>query len=244
MSKLGVTDVAGTIGDAEIRFETGKIAGQAGGAVVASIGETILLVTSTASNRPKEHLDFFPLTVDYEEKMYAAGKIPGGFFKREGRPSENAILTARLVDRPMRPTFSDGLRNEIQILIMTLSADQVHTPDVLAINGASMATMLAGIPFDGPVAGLRLGMLADGSWIPFPTFQQLESEVVFDLVVAGRLNPSSDDIDILMVEAEATAHAYTLIDTGAEQPTEPVIAAALGQARTWLRQLCDLQLEF
>src|SRR3712207_3438272 len=142
MSKLGSHEASRKIGDATIRFESGKLAGQAGGSVVAHLGETILLVASTASSRPKEHLDFFPLTVDYEERMYAAGKIPGGFFKREGRPSENAILTARLVDRPMRPTFAEGLRNEIQILITTLSADQVHTPDVLAINGASMATML------------------------------------------------------------------------------------------------------
>jgi polyribonucleotide nucleotidyltransferase len=242
MSKLGVTDVAGTIGDAEIRFETGKVAGQAGGAVVASIGETILLVTSTASSRPKEHLDFFPLTVDYEERMYAAGKIPGGFFKREGRPSEQAILTCRLVDRPMRPTFADGLRNEIQILITTLSADQVNPPDVLAINGASMATLLAGIPFEGPVAGVRMAMGRDGSWTPFPTFDHLENEAIFDLVVAGRLNHERDEIDILMVEAEATATAVDSIEAGATAPTEQVVAAAIEESKTYLRQLCDLQM--
>jgi polyribonucleotide nucleotidyltransferase len=242
--RLGTVTASAVIGDAEIRFESGTIAKQAGGAVVAYLGETILLCTATASRTPKEHLDFFPLTVDYEEKMYAAGKIPGGFFKREGRPSENAILTARLIDRPMRPTFHEGLRNEIQILITTLSADQIHTPDVLAINSASMATMLAGIPFYGPVAGLRLGMDRDGRWIPFPTFPQLGSEIVFDLVVAGRLNPDSDDIDILMVEAEATEHAYDLIEQGAVKPTEQAIGAALQEAKSWLRQLCDLQLEF
>jgi polyribonucleotide nucleotidyltransferase len=242
MSKLGVTDVAATIGDAQISFETGKVAGQAGGAVVATIGETILLVTSTASSRPKEHLDFFPLTVDYEERMYAAGKIPGGFFKREGRPSEQAILTCRLVDRPMRPTFADGLRNEIQILITTLSADQVNPPDVLAINGASMATLLAGIPFDGPVAGVRMAMGRDGSWTPFPTFEFLENEAVFDLVVAGRLNHERDEIDILMVEAEATDNAVELIDVGATAPTEEVVAAAIEDSKTFLRQLCDLQM--
>jgi polyribonucleotide nucleotidyltransferase len=242
--RLGTVAASAVIGDAEIRFESGKIAGQAGGAVVAYLGETILLCTTTASRKPKEHLDFFPLTVDYEEKMYAAGKIPGGFFKREGRPSENAILTARLVDRPMRPTFHEGLRNEIQILLTTLSADQIHTPDVLAINAASMATMLAGIPFDGPVAGLRLGMDHDGRWIPFPTFPQLDKDIVFDLVVAGRLNQDSDDVDILMVEAEATAQACTLIELGATKPTEQVISAGLAEAKTWLRQLCDLQLEF
>jgi polyribonucleotide nucleotidyltransferase len=242
MSKLGVRDVAATIGDAEIQFETGKVAGQAGGAVVATIGETILLVTSTASSRPKEHLDFFPLTVDYEERMYAAGKIPGGFFKREGRPSEQAILTCRLVDRPMRPTFADGLRNEIQILITTLSADQVNPPDVLAINGASMATLLAGIPFDGPVAGVRMAMGRDGSWTPFPTFDVLANEAVFDLVVAGRLNHERDEIDILMVEAEATANAVEFIETGAVAPTEEIVAAAIEESKTYLRQLCDLQM--
>ena len=242
MSKLGVTEVAGTIGDAEIRFETGKLAGQAGGAVVASIGETILLVTSTASSRPKEHLDFFPLTVDYEERMYAAGKIPGGFFKREGRPSEQAILTCRLVDRPMRPTFAEGLRNEVQILITTLSADQTNPPDVLAINGASIATMLAGIPFDGPVAGVRLAMGRDGSWTPFPTFEFLEHQAVFDLVVAGRLNHEHDEIDILMVEAEATDGAVEAIAAGAPAPTEEVVAGAIEESKTYLRQLCDLQM--
>ena len=241
MGKLGNTEVAGKIGDAEIRFETGKLAGQAGGAVVASLGESILLVAATASSRPKEHLDFFPLTVDYEERMYAAGKIPGGFFKREGRPSEQAILTCRLVDRPMRPTFADGLRNEVQILITTLSADQVNPPDVLAINGASMATLLAGIPFDGPIAGVRLAMGRDGTWTPFPTFDFLANDAVFDLVVAGRLNHDSDEIDILMVEAEATQHAIEAIEAGAATPTEQVVAAAIEESKGYLRQLCDLQ---
>ncbi|MDP8971490.1 MAG: polyribonucleotide nucleotidyltransferase, partial [Actinomycetota bacterium] len=244
MGKLGTAEASTRVGDVEIRFASGNIAGQADGAVVAYLGDTVLLVTSTASSRPKEHLDFFPLTVDYEERMYAAGKIPGGFFKREGRPSENAILTCRLVDRPMRPTFDEGLRNEIQILITTLSADQVHTPDVLAINGASMATLLAGIPFDGPVAGLRLALDRDGNWIPFPTFPQLQAEAVFDLVVAGRPNPDSGEIDILMVEAEATEQAVAAIGLGATMPTEEVIGAALEEAKGHLRQLCDLQRDF
>ncbi|MGH3665209.1 MAG: polyribonucleotide nucleotidyltransferase, partial [Egibacteraceae bacterium] len=244
MGKLGIHEASVTIGDAQIRFEAGKLAGQAGGSVVAHLGETTLLVASTASSRPKEHLDFFPLTVDYEERMYAAGKIPGGFFKREGRPSENAILTCRLVDRPLRPTFADGLRNEVQVLITTLSADQVHTPDVLAINGASMATMLAGIPFDGPIAGLRLAMDTQGAWHAFPTFSFLDAEAVFDLVVAGRWNPDSGEVDILMVEAEATEHAVAKIDVGAAKPTEEVIAGALEEAKGHLKQLCDLQLEF
>ncbi|MPZ73678.1 MAG: polyribonucleotide nucleotidyltransferase [Nitriliruptorales bacterium] len=243
MGKLGTHESSAKIGDVEIRFETGKLAGQAGGAVVAYVGETTLLVTSTASSRPKEHLDFFPLTVDYEEKMYAAGKIPGGFFKREGRASENAILVCRLVDRPMRPTFDNGLRNEIQILITTLSADQVNPPDVLAINGASMATLLSGIPYDGPVAGVRMAMDRDGRWVPFPTFEFLDTQAVFDLVVAGRLNKESGEIDILMVEAEATANAVLHIDMGATAPTEEVVGEALQECRSYLKALCDLQLE-
>src|SRR3712207_4754739 len=121
MGKLGTTETSAKVGDVEVRLETGLVAGQAGGAVIAHLGETIVLVTTTASPRPKENLDFFPLTVDYEERMYAAGKIPGGFFKREGRPSESAILNARIVDRSMRPTFDEGLRNEIQIIVNTLS---------------------------------------------------------------------------------------------------------------------------
>ena len=244
MGMLGIHESSTKIGDVEIRFESGKLAGLAGGAVVAHLGETTLLVTSTASSKPKEHLDFFPLTVDYEEKMYAAGKIPGGFFKREGRASENAILVCRLVDRPMRPTFDNGLRNEIQILITTLSADQVNPPDVLAINGASMASMLAGIPFDGPVAGVRMAMDRDGNWKPFPTFEYLETEAIFDLVVAGRLNKESGEIDILMVEAEATSNAFTQIEMGGTAPTEEVIGAALEEIKQYLKALCDLQLEF
>lgn len=243
MGMLGTHEVAANIGDRQVRFETGKFAGQAGGAVVAHIGETILHVTTTTSSRPKEHLDFLPLTVDYEERMYAAGKIPGGFFKREGRPSETATLTARLIDRPMRPTLNDGLRNEIQILILAMSADQINPPDVLAINGASLATLLAGVPFDGPVAGLRMAMDREGRWTPFPTFAYLEEEAVFDLVVAGRLNAESDEVDILMVEAEATAHAVEMVELGGTKPTEEVLGRALEEARPHLRRLCDLQLE-
>lgn len=244
MTQLGTYEATATIGGVEITMESGKLAGQAGGSVVCHLGETILLVTSTASRRPKEHLDFFPLTVDFEEKMYAAGRIPGSFFKREGRPSENAILTCRLVDRPLRPTFADGLRNEVQVLITTLSADQSNPPDVLAINGASAATMQAQIPFDGPVAGVRMGMDRDGNWTVFPTFEWMDDEGVFDLVVAGRLNPTSGEIDILMVEAEATEHAVGKLDIGGTKPTEEVLGRALEEAKTYLKQLCDLQNEF
>ncbi|CAN5834800.1 polyribonucleotide nucleotidyltransferase [soil metagenome] len=243
MTQLGTYEATAKIGGVEITMESGKLAGQAGGSVVCHLGETILLVTSTASRRPKEHLDFFPLTVDFEEKMYAAGRIPGSFFKREGRPSENAILTCRLVDRPMRPTFADGLRNEVQVLITTLSADQSNPPDVLAINGASAATMQAGIPFDGPIAGVRMGMDRDGNWTAFPTFEWLDTEGVFDLVVAGRLNPTSGEIDILMVEAEATENAVERIEMGGVKPTEEVLGDALEEAKGYLKQLCDLQNE-
>ncbi|MGI9017980.1 MAG: polyribonucleotide nucleotidyltransferase [Euzebya sp.] len=244
MTKLGAFQAAATIGGVEITMESGKLAGQAGGSVVCHVGETILLVTSTASRAPKEHLDFFPLTVDFEEKMYAAGRIPGSFFKREGRPSENAILTCRLVDRPMRPTFADGLRNEVQILITTLSADQSNPPDVLAINGASVATTLAGIPFDGPVAGVRMGMDREGNWTVFPTFEWMDEEGVFDLVVAGRLNPTSGEIDVLMVEAEATENSMSKIEMGAVKPTEEVLGKALELSKGYLKQLCDLQNDF
>ena len=244
MGKLGNYEASTQVGDSTITFESGKLAGQAGGAVVTHLGDTTLLVTSTASSKPKEHLDFFPLTVDFEERMYAAGRIPGGFFKREGRPSENAILTCRLVDRPMRPTFDDGLRNEIHILITTLAADQKNPMDVLAINGASMATMLAGIPFDGPVAAVRMAMDRDGNWHPFPTFEYLDEEAVFDLVVAGRLNSDTDQIDTLMVEAEATEKSVDKIETGGVKPTEEVLAKALEHAKTHLRKICDLQLAF
>jgi polyribonucleotide nucleotidyltransferase len=243
MGKLGNHEVSAEIGGATITFETGKTAGQAGGAVVAHLGETIIHATTTASSRPKEHLDFFPLTVDYEEKSYAAGKIPGGFFKREGRASEAAILVCRLVDRPLRPLFDNGLRNEIQVLLLALSADQEHTPDVLAINAASMSTLLAGIPFDGPVAGLRMAMDIDGNWTPFPTFSYLAEEAVFDLVVAGRLNKESGEIDIVMVEAEATENAVIKIEMGATKPSEEIIGQALEESKQHLKRLCDLQLE-
>jgi polyribonucleotide nucleotidyltransferase len=242
MGTLGTHEVSATVGDSQLTYETGKLAEQAGGAVVARLGDTALLVTATASSQPKEHLDFLPLTIDYEERMYAAGKIPGGFFKREGRPSENAILTCRLVDRPMRPTFDSGLRNEVQVLVTTLSADQVNAPDVLAINGASMATMLSGLPFDGPVAGLRMGLDRDGNWHPFPSFAFRAEEAIFDLVVAGRLHAETGEVDLLMVEAEATDHAAERVDAGAVAPTEEVLGAALEEAKGYLRQLGELQL--
>ncbi|WP_336250093.1 polyribonucleotide nucleotidyltransferase [Stomatohabitans albus] len=244
MSKLGKHVVNGTVGNAEIVFETGKVAGQAHGAVIAHLGGSTLLVTATASRDVRPGTDFFPLTVDFEERMYAAGKIPGSFFKREGKASEQAILTCRLVDRPMRPTFVEGLRNEVQIIMTSLAADQVNPLDVLGINGASAACMVAGLPFHGPVAGLRMGMDRDGRWTPFPTYQWMTEEGVFDLVVAGRLNKESGEIDILMVEAEATPNATQMVEMGATKPTEEVLGKALEEAKGYLKTLCDLQLEF
>ncbi|HEY2965788.1 MAG TPA: polyribonucleotide nucleotidyltransferase, partial [Actinomycetota bacterium] len=172
-------------GNSTLTFESGKLALQAGGSCVVTYGETQVLATCTTA-QPREGIDFFPLTIDVEERMYAAGKIPGGFFRREGRPSETAILTARLTDRPMRPSFKDGYRDEVQVVITVLSVDMAHQYDIPGMNAASLATMLSGIPFEGPVGSVRLGLI-DGEWVINPTFQDLE-EATFDIVVAGRRN--------------------------------------------------------
>jgi polyribonucleotide nucleotidyltransferase len=237
---MAVHRIQGPVGSREMYFETGKLANQAGGAVIVGMGETQLLVTATAGRSPKEQLDFFPLTVDIEERMYAAGKIPGGFFRREGRPSETAILTARLVDRPLRPSFPKGLRNEIHVIATIVSADMENNPDVLAINGASMAVMLAGIPFSGPVGGIRLGRRG-GEWVVNPTFQELD-ECSFDMVVAGRQNDAGG-VDILMVEAEATENAIRLMEDGAPKPSEEAIGLALELAKPHIATACELQRE-
>jgi polyribonucleotide nucleotidyltransferase len=242
MGALGKIEHTVDIQGKTLRFEGGKIAPQAGGAVVASLGDTTILTTTTASAQPKEFLGFFPLTVDVEERMYAAGKIPGGFFKREGRPSENAILTARLIDRPLRPTFSEGLRNEVQIVNTILQTGQVDPYDAVAINASSVSTMLAGVPFDGPVAGARYAMLKDGSWVAFPTYDQLDTDVVFQMVVAGRVTDDGE-VAILMIEADATEQAVDLIAAGAPQPTEEVISQAVEDVKGVLRQLCEAQQE-
>ncbi len=230
------------IGGKTIRMEAGKLAAQADGAVVLTLADTQVLVTAVASKQPKEQLDFFPLTVDVEERMYAVGKIPGSFFRREGRPSELAILNARLIDRPIRPSFPKGFRNEIHIIVTILSADQVNPPDVLGITGASMAVMLGGMPFEGPVAGLRLG-LKEGEWIFNPTFTEIE-DCTFDLVVAGRVN-NEGGVDTMMVEAEATEEAWRLIhEEDGTMPTEDVVAQGLEEAKQYIRMLCEMQSEF
>ena len=180
----------GSFGTRTIRFETGRLARQAAGSVVAYLDdETMLLSATTASKQPKEHFDFFPLTVDVEERMYAAGRIPGSFFRREGRPGTDAILTCRLIDRPLRPSFVDGLRNEIQIVVTVMSLNPQDPYDVVAINAASASTQLAGLPFSGPIGGVRVALSArkvvGSTWVAFPTYEQLE-RAVFDMVVAGR----------------------------------------------------------
>jgi len=230
----------GSFGTRTIRFETGRLALQAAGAVVAYLDdENMLLSATTASKSPKEHFDFFPLTVDVEERMYAAGRIPGSFFRREGRPSTDAILTCRLIDRPLRPSFVDGLRNEIQVVVTILSLDPNDLYDVLAINAASASTQLSGLPFSGPIGGVRVALI-DGTWVAFPTVEQTE-RAVFDMVVAGRT--VEGDVAIMMVEAEATENVIELVEGGAQAPTESVVAQGLEAAKPFIAALCAAQQE-
>ncbi|OLR94140.1 polyribonucleotide nucleotidyltransferase [Actinokineospora bangkokensis] len=235
----------GKYGSRTIRFETGRLARQAAGSVVAYLDEeTMLLSATTASKQPKEHFDFFPLTVDVEERMYAVGRIPGAFFRREGRPSTDAILTCRLIDRPLRPSFVDGLRNEIQVVITVQSLNPQDLYDVVAINAASASTQLAGLPFSGPIGGVRVALI-EGQWVAFPTHEQLGG-AVFDMVVAGRVVTKADgsaDVAIMMVEAEATENVIDLIGEGQQAPTEEVVAAGLEAAKPFIKVLCEAQAE-
>ncbi|TMA53699.1 MAG: polyribonucleotide nucleotidyltransferase, partial [Deltaproteobacteria bacterium] len=229
-----------TIGGAELSVEVGKLALQAQGACVVTLGETQVLATCTTSN-PREGIDFFPLTVDVEERMYAAGKIPGGFFRREGRPSETAILTARLIDRPLRPTFADGYRDEVQVVITVLSADLANPYDIPGINAGALAVSLAGLPFDGPVAGVRAGLIG-GQWKINPTYQDLEL-ATFDIVVAGRLNDRGQ-VDILMVEGEAPEGTWErLQDSDGTAPTEEIVADGLEVAKAAIGEIIAFQRE-
>jgi polyribonucleotide nucleotidyltransferase len=235
----------GAFGTRTVRFETGRLARQAAGAVVAYLDDdTMVLSATTASKAPKDQFDFFPLTVDVEERMYAAGRIPGSFFRREGRPSTDAILTCRLIDRPLRPCFVDGLRNEVQVVVTVLSLDPADPYDVLAINAASASTQLSGLPFDGPVGATRMALVSSeggSQWIAFPTYEQL-GRAVFDMVVAGRVvGEGSSDVAIMMVEAEATEATVELIAGGATAPTEEVVAEGLEAAKPFIRALCDAQ---
>ncbi|OKH84733.1 polynucleotide phosphorylase [Mycobacterium sp. ST-F2] len=230
----------GSFGTRTIRFETGRLARQAAGSVVAYLDdETMLLSATTASKSPKDHFDFFPLTIDVEERMYAAGRIPGSFFRREGRPSTDAILTCRLIDRPLRPSFVSGLRNEIQVVVTVLSLDPKDLYDVVAINAASASTQISGLPFSGPVGGVRVALI-EGQWVAFPTIEQLE-KAVFDMVVAGR--KVEGDVAIMMVEAEATDNVIDLIAGGAGAPTEAVVAEGLEAAKPFIAALCTAQQE-
>ncbi|WP_279063415.1 polyribonucleotide nucleotidyltransferase [Dermabacter hominis] len=235
----------GSYGKREVRFETGRLAKQAAGAVAVYLDDDTMVFSATAvSNQPKEQFDFFPLTVDVEERMYAAGRIPGSFFRREGRPGTDAILAARLTDRPLRPAFVKGLRNEVQVVLTVMAVNPDDAYDVVGINGASASTQISGLPFSGPIGGVRIALMPNaegGQWIAFPTFSQLD-EAVFSMVVAGRI--VEDDVAIMMVEAEATDNAWSLIkEQGAVAPTEEVVAQGLEAAKVYIRTLCEAQKE-
>ena len=239
----------GRFGTRKIRFETGRLARQAAGSAVAYLdGESMVLAATTASKHPKEGYDFFPLTVDVEERMYAAGRIPGSFFRREGRPSEDAILTCRLIDRPLRPSFVKGLRNEVQVVATVMALHPEHLYDVVAINAASLATQLAGLPFSGPIGGVRVALI-EGQWVAFPTHSEL-ARATFDMVVAGRVIGEGDsdggtagDVAIMMVEAESTRETLALLAAGgsAVAPTEETVAQGLEAAKPFIERLCVAQ---
>jgi len=234
--------ISGT--DKTLTFETGKLALQADGAVVGRVGDTMVLVAATAARRIREGTDFFPLTVDIEERMYAAGKIPGSFFRREGRASDQAILTSRLIDRPLRPSFPKGFRNEVHVVGTILGADLQNPHDIVAINTASAALMVSGIPFDGPIGAVRVAWSTEGSWMPHPTYQEGDASC-FELVVAGRaLSEGPDsDIAIMMVEAGGTEDSWAYYEAGAPKVTEEVLAEGLEAAKQWIRESIELQRE-
>ncbi len=229
--------VSGT--ERTLTFETGKLAPQSQGAVVASIGETTVLATANAAHDVRPGIDFFPLTVDVEERAYAAGKIPGSFFRREGRPTEDAVLTCRLTDRPLRPSFADGFRNETQVVITVLGADQENPHDVLAINAASAALMISGIPFDGPIGAVRLAYSTDGEWIPHPTYAEGDAGT-FELVVAGR-ELSDGDVAIMMVEAGGSEKSFQYYEEGAPKVDEAVLASGLEASKQLIKESIGLQ---
>jgi len=231
----------GNFGRHIVRFESGLLAQQAGGSATVYLDDdTMVLSATTAQSKPREAIDFFPLTVDVEERMYAVGRIPGSFFRREGRPSEGAILTCRLIDRPLRPCFVKGLRNEVQVIVTVMALNPNKTYDVVAINAASLSTQLAGLPFTGPVGGVRVALIGD-RWIGFPDVDQLEN-AAFEMVVAGRVT-ASGDVAISMVEAESTTRTWDLVRSGKTAPTEEVVAAGLEAAKPFIRALCAAQAE-
>ncbi|MAG52024.1 MAG: polyribonucleotide nucleotidyltransferase [Acidimicrobiaceae bacterium] len=227
--------------DKAVSFETGRLAGLAGGAVLAQLGDTTVLVTATGAKSPRPGADFFPLTVDIEERMYAAGKIPGSFFRREGRAPESAILTCRLIDRPLRPMFPDGYRNEVHIVGTILGADMENPYDVLALNAASVALKLSGIPFDGPVGAARIAWSAAGEWIAHPTYEE-GADSAFEMVVAGRINDDGD-VAVMMVEAGGTAATWDVYEAGAPKVDEAVLADGLEFSKQYIREVIELQHE-
>ncbi len=224
-----------------ITFESGKYAGLADGAVMARQGDTLVLMTATASKSVREGTDFFPLTVDIEERSYAAGKIPGSFFRREGRAGEGAILVARLIDRPLRPCFPDGFRNDVHVVGTVIGADMSNPHDILSINAASAALMISGIPFDGPIGAVRIAWGADGQWIPFPTYEEGD-ESAFEMVVAGRLLDDGD-VAVMMVEAGGTEAGCDLYESGTPKVDEAVLAGGLDASKVWIREAIELQKE-
>ncbi|MCB1246146.1 MAG: polyribonucleotide nucleotidyltransferase, partial [Acidimicrobiia bacterium] len=237
---MAETTVRGRVGEVEISLSAGKLAQLADGSAVVRVGDTEVLVTATASRRLREGVDFFPLTVDVEERTYAVGRIPGSFFRREGRATEKATLTARLIDRPLRPNFADGYRHDTHVVATILGADLENPHDILALNGASAALMVSPIPFEGPIGAVRLALI-DGSWVAFPTYEQGE-EAVFEIVVAGKRN-AEGQIDIAMVEAGASEHGYRMVLDGAQASDEATVAAGLEASKQYIAELIDLQNE-
>ena len=235
----------GRFGKRVVRFETGRLAKQAAGSALAYLDDsTTVLSATTVGKNPKDQFDFFPLTVDVEERQYAAGRIPGSFFRREGRAGTEAILAARLIDRPLRPGFVKGLRNEVQVVETVLTIDPDDAYDVLAINAASMSTQIAGLPFTGPIGGTRLALI-DDQWVAFPRWSELERSV-FNIVVAGRIvtkEDGSEDVAIMMVEAGGGKNQWELIQAGATAPTEDVVADGLEAAKPFIKVLCEAQLK-
>jgi polyribonucleotide nucleotidyltransferase len=220
----GTSTVKVTVGRDEMSFETGKLAKQADGAVVVRAGDTMVLATAQGRTEAREGADFFPLTVDVEERMYAAGKIPGGFFKREGRPTEKAILTARMIDRPIRPLWPKGFTNEVQVICTTLSADLITPHDILSINGASAALMISPLPFLGPVGAVRIGLI-DDELVVNPSLPEVEESSTMDLIVVG------------------TKEGLTMVEAGAEEVPEELLLEALELAHTEIKKLCEAQEE-
>ncbi len=237
---MSIDNVKVNIGDAEIGFETGKLALQAPGSVVVTSGDTTVLVTTVANKSVRDGIDFFPLTVDVEERMYSAGKIPGGFFRREGRQTEKAILACRLIDRPLRPSFKEGFRCETQIIATVLSVDNENEYDILALNAASLGLQLAGVPLESAVGAVRMSLIND-NWVVQATNTKLEDSV-FDMVVAGSLNPKGE-IDIVMVEAGATDNAFEKIDEGSAKPSENIVADGIDMSKEFIAKLIEAQKE-